>query len=66
MLEEYEKQMQELTSETIAFEYFDLQNNHKMSELNKSKCSRLIQILKDRDELELIETPKKNKLKRKT
>ena len=59
MLEEYEKQMEELTSETIAFEYFDLQNNQKMSELNKSKCSRLITILKDRNDLELIETTKK-------
>ncbi len=65
MLEEYEKQMQELTSETIAFEYFDLQNNHKMSELNKSKCSRLITILKERNDLELIETTKKSKVKRK-
>lgn len=59
MLEEYKKQMEELTSETIAFEYFDLQNNQKMSELNKSKCSRLITILKDRNDLELIETTKK-------
>jgi len=65
MLEEYTKQMEDLTSETIAFEYFDLQNNQKQSELNKSKCSRLIQILRDRDELELIETPKKSKIKRK-
>ena len=65
MLEEYEKQMQELTSETIAFEYFDLQNNQNMNEINKSKCSRLIQILRDRDELELIETTKKSKVKRK-
>ena len=65
MLEEYEKQMQELTSETIAFEYFDLQNNQMQSEINKSKCSRLIQILKDRDELNLIEAPKKSKVKRK-
>lgn len=65
MLEEYEKKMEQLTSETIVFEYFDLQNNQKMNELNKSKCSRLIQILKDRDELNLIETPKKSKIKRK-
>jgi len=65
MLEEYEKQMEELTSETIAFEYFNLQNNQNMNEINKSKCSRLIQILRDRDELELIETTKKSKIKRK-
>lgn len=65
MLEEYTKKMEDLTSETIAFEYFNLQNNQNMNEINKSKCSRLIQILKNRDELELIETPKKSKIKRK-
>lgn len=59
MLEEYTKQMEELTSETIAYEYFDLQNNQKMTEINKSKCSRLIQILRHRNELNLIQTPKK-------
>ena len=64
MLEEYTKQMEDLSSETIAFEYFDLQSNQNMNELNKSKCNRLIQILRDRNELELIETPKKRKCKR--
>lgn len=65
MLEEYTKKMEELTTETIVFEYFDLQNNQKMTEINKSKCNRLITILKDRNELDLLETPKKNKVKRK-
>lgn len=65
MLEEYKEQMEKLTSETIAFEYFDLQNNQKMTEINKSKCNRLIQILKDRDELELIENQKKSTKTRK-
>jgi hypothetical protein len=54
MLEEYKQQMEKLTSETIAYEYFDLQKNHKKTELIKSKCNRLIQILKDRNELDLI------------
>lgn len=54
MLEEYKKEMEKLTSETIAFEYFDLQKNYKKTEMIKSKCNRLIQILKDRNELDLI------------
>lgn len=46
MLEEYEKKMQELTSETIAYEYFDLQNNQNMNELNKSKSNSFLHVPK--------------------
>ena len=48
-LEQYKKQMAELTSETIRFEYERLKD--KTDDVSKSKKYRLLSILRERNEI---------------
>ena len=59
-LKEYFEKMSELTTETVLFEYQNLEENFEQNEFVKSKKMRILQILRDRNEENLLPKTQKS------